>query len=255
MSNKTKVNALGYLLKTWATAIPRVFYLSTVGLLFDPKGSQRLIHQVLNAQDIVSNDPVLASVEITELLGMHRVNVQIEGPYYIKTGSETRLLTEIASLAYIMRVLKPKLIFEIGTYVGSTTRLLALNTPPTSQILTLDLPQHLVKHKIGKEFHGTPEKERITQLHGNSKTFDFGPWYNKCDFVWVDACHAYEHVVSDSQNALNLCRIGGWIAWHDYRHTAWWSGVTRCVRGIHKSQPKLVHLQGTTIAVLPGKDV
>ena len=70
----------------------------------------------------------------------------------------------------------------------------------------------------------------------------------------MDACHDYEYVVSDTQNALKLCRPGGWIAWHDYRHTAWWSGVTRYVREVHKSYPKIVHLRGTTIAVLPGKD-
>ena len=209
MSIRTKVNAFRYLLETWVTAMPRILYYSTLALLFDPKGSEVFIHQVLNAQDLESDDPVLRSVDITDLLGESKLDVQIVGPYYSKRSSDTRLLIELASLAYIMRVLRPQLIFEIGTFVGRTTRLLALNAPPTTQILTLDLHPEEVKHKIGEAFHGTPESEHITQLHGNSQTFNFSPWYNKCDFVWVDACHDYEYVVSDSQNALKLCRTGG----------------------------------------------
>jgi predicted O-methyltransferase YrrM len=255
MNNKIKVNAFRYLLKTWTKAMPRIIYRSTLSLLFDPKSSQRFIHQVLNAQDLESDDPVLGSVEITDLLGIHGLNVKIEGKYYIQNSSGTRLLTEIGALVYIMRVLRPQIIFEIGTYVGRTTQLLALNAPPTSQIITLDLPQEQVTHKIGEEFHGTPESQRITQLYRNSRTFDFSPYYNKCDFVWVDGYHDYDHVISDSQNALHLCRSKGWIAWHDYRHTASWSGVTRCVRNIHKLQPKSVHLRGTTIAVLSSKNI
>ena len=37
------------------------------------------------------------------------------------------------------------------------------------------------------------------------------------DFVFVDASHAYDHVLSDSINALKMLRNGvGIIAWHDY---------------------------------------
>ena len=114
MSIRTKVNAFRYLLETWVTAMPRILYYSTLALLFDPKGSEVFIHQVLNAQDLESDDPVLRSVDITDLLGESKLDVQIVGPYYSKRSSDTRLLIELASLAYIMRVLRPQLIFEIG---------------------------------------------------------------------------------------------------------------------------------------------
>jgi hypothetical protein len=169
MSIRTKVNAFRYLLETWVTAMPGILYYSTLALLFDPKGSQVFIHQVLNAQHLESDDPVLGSVVITDLLGESKLGVE----NYSKRSSATRLLIELASLAYIMRVLRPQLIFEIGTFVGRTTRLLALNAPPTSQILTLDLYPEQVKHKIGEAFHGTAESEHITQLHGNSQSFNF----------------------------------------------------------------------------------
>jgi len=256
MSIKTKVNAFRYLLETWVTAMPRILYHSTLALLFDPKGSQVFIHQVLNAQDLESDDPVLGSADIADLLsfsliylGRGEIDVQIVGPYYSRRSSDTRLLLELASLAYIMRALKPQLVFEFGTFVGRTTRLLALNSHPDCRIVTIDLPPDHVKHEVGEAFKKTPENDKITQLYGDSRVFDFSPWYGQCDFVWVDASHDYSYVVSDTRNALKLCRPGGWIGWHDYRHTAWWSGVTRTVRQLHRKY-HVKHVRGTTIAML-----
>ncbi|MFX0137545.1 MAG: class I SAM-dependent methyltransferase [Candidatus Hodarchaeota archaeon] len=253
MSIHSKMNASVHLLKTWATAIPRILYRSTFSLLFDPKGSLKFLQQVLDAQDVALDDPVLGSIDIFDFFKNKEEEIQIIGPYYRSNTSETRLLSEIASLAYLMRVLRPRVIFEIGTFIGRTTRLLAINSPPDCRIFTLDLPQEKVNYKIGHEFLGTPEGSKITQLYGNSYNFDFSNWYRKCDFIWIDGCHDFKLVVSDTQNALKLCCPEGWIAWHDYRHTAWWSGVMRCVRKIHKMHPTLVHVRGTTIAVLPGK--
>ncbi len=250
MNIKSTTSALPYLLKTWLTIMPRVLYRSSLSMILDPKGSQRFINHVLNAQDIKSDDPVLDNVDVTDLLGDHKLDICISDSSYKTHTSETRLLKELASLAYIMRVLKPMLVFEIGTYIGRTTRLFAYNSPPACKILTLDLPQDEVSHQIGNEFLSTPQASKITQLQGDSRKFDFSPWYGQCDFIWIDGCHNYEHVVSDTENALKLCSPTGWIAWHDYRHTAWWSGITKYVRMKHKLFPNLIRLKGTTIAVL-----
>jgi hypothetical protein len=117
-------------------------------------------------------------------------------------------------------------------------------------IVTLDLPPQSVTYDIGADYRNTIEASRIQQVYGNRRAFDFTPYFSKCDFVWVDACHDYEFVMNDTRNALYLCRSGGWIGWHDYRHSAWWSGLTRCVRHLHREFPNLRHLRGTTIALL-----
>lgn len=157
---------------------------------------------------------------------------------------------EVACLGYLVQSLRPQLIFEIGTFVGRTTRLLAMNAPPNCQIVTLDLPPEQLEHNIGEDYKHTTEASKIKQAYGDSLIFDFSPWCGKCDFVWVDACHDYEYVVSDTQNALKLCRSGGWIGWHDYRHTAWWSGVTRAVRELHRNIQGVRHIRGTTLALM-----
>ena len=214
------MKAGSHLGKTYITAIPRIVYRSTISLLLDPKGSQRFVHQVLNAQDLESDDPVLGGATITDILNIkgllleNAIDVQIIGSYYVQCSSDVRQILELASLAFIMKVIKPKLVFELGTFIGRTTRLFAINSPRDCQIITIDLEFEHVECEVGEAFKGMPGSDKIKQLYGDSRSFDFSPWYGLCDFVWVDACHDYDYVVSDTQNALKLCRPGGvdWMA-------------------------------------------
>lgn len=254
MKLKSFKNAMIQLFRTWITAIGHIIYRSSFSLLFDPKGAQKFLHCVLNTRDTEEDDPVLKTIDVSELLNNQDLDISILDSSYKSYSSETRLLKEISSLAYMVKVLKPNIVFETGTFIGRTTRLFANNSPELCEIFTLDLPQHKVPHQIGKEFMNTPQAKKITQLYGDSRKFDFSKWYGKCDFVWIDGCHDYDFVLRDTENALKLCSPNGWITWHDYRHTAWWSGVTRCVRELYKSHPNIVHLKSTTIAVLPGRN-
>lgn len=250
MSLTTKYSAVSHLVQTYLTALPSILYRTTLSLVFDPRGTQRFLHQVLNARDLECRDSVLESTDIESLLALQDREVELVGAYYKIRASDTRSLLELACLAALVSSLKPTLIFEFGTYIGRTSRLFAKNSPADTRILTLDLPPDQAGHRIGEAYVGTPEQVKITQCYGDSLTFDCSPWFGKVDFVWIDACHEYRYVLSDTKNALRLCRPGGWIAWHDYRHSAWWSGVTRCVRELHRKIPHICHLYGTTIALL-----
>jgi len=250
MSFNTKILGGIHLFRTALRAVPYAAYCSTIALFLNPRKAQDFFHQVLNSLDLQKPDSNLKTVSISDLFPDDSSEPIIKGKYHIYKSSDTRLLSELASLAHIMHVLKPKIVFEIGTFVGRTTRLFALNTLESTKIFTLDLPAELVPHQIGEAYHNTPEEKNITQLYGDSRTFDYSEWHGKCDFVWVDACHDYPFVVSDTENAMKLCKPGGWIGWHDYRHTAWWSGVTRTVRQMRHKFKDLHFLQGTTIALL-----
>lgn len=236
--------------RTWLRVAPWTFWSLTAGTTVHPRRSQEVLHALLQHRDIEYPDPVLETINVTDLLPLEASNdITIEGPYYSRRSSDTRLLMELAALAYLVKASRPQLIFEIGTFVGRATRLMAINAP-LSRIVTLDLPQPDVKHTIGEAFQQSVEKDRITQLVGDSRAFEFGPWAGKCDFVWVDANHDYPFVAADTMNALLIVRPGGWIAWHDYRHTAYWSGVTKCVRQLHECGAPVKHVTGTTIAVM-----
>src|SRR3712207_5275930 len=49
---------------------------------------------------------------------------------------------DLVSLCLICRILKPRTIFEIGTFRGYTALHFALNTPDDARVYTLDLPSN-----------------------------------------------------------------------------------------------------------------
>jgi len=244
------MSPLQYYISALITAIPRALLNSTIWPLLQPKKALRFSQNLLHTIDFSDSDHVLKSVEIDTMFGGKQVDVLIRGSFYKDYFGGTHSLKEVATLAYLMRATNPQVAFEIGTFRGRTTMLLAQNGSAQCRLYTLDLPQAQVRHKVGEAFAGTPEARNIEQCSGDSRRFDYSPWQGKCDFVWVDACHDYEWVVSDTKSAFALCKPGGWIAWHDYRHTAWWSGVTRHVRELHRDFPQITHIKGTSIVVL-----
>jgi predicted O-methyltransferase YrrM len=176
-------------------------------------------------------------------------------------------LTELAVIAAICARRGPATIFEIGTFDGRTTLNLAENSPPGAKIYTLDLPASQIdatahtlalgedafvrKAASGARFTSSAHAARITQLYGDSATFDFLPYRGGIDLIFVDASHAYEYVLADSRTALNLIRPGGFILWHDYG-TGDWPGVNRALNELHRSEPRLRNLQwieGTSLVV------
>ena len=157
-------------------------------------------------------------------------------------------LPELLTLAAISRHIKPRRIFEIGTYTGSSTLEMAINTADETEILTLDLEPG---EKIGSAFRDTTHAAKIRQLYGNSLTFDYTPYEHSVDLVLVDANHSYECVSSDTEKAFTLLRPGGVIVWDDYRwldiHSEC-AGVTRFLNEFQAKSP-LFSIAGTRFAI------
>jgi len=251
---KTKVEGVKHLFRSYLAAAPHVMYSMTLSLVIDPRKSQHFIHRTLDAIDVSRCDLVIGSSSITEIiktpLQVGGDEILITAPYYLNESSDTRNLLELSALAYLVRTFSAPTIFEIGTFVGRTTRLFAQNAQGDAKIFTLDLPQDHVRHQIGRDFKGIIDSVKIQQLFGDSKAFDFSCYHGSCDFVWIDGNHDYPFVKSDTQNAFKLVKPGGWIGWHDYHQTASWSGVTRTIRELKKSYPAIRHIKGTTTVLL-----
>jgi len=142
---------------------------------------------------------------------------------------------ELLFLALLVRHMRPHRVFELGTLQGRTTLNLALNLPASSQIFTLNLcvedqrcfegwhkqDELLVKEnhgKIGCLFRESEVEHRITQLWGDSLTFEFAPYKEAMDLVFIDGNRQYEYVISDSENGRRMLRPGGLLVWHDYNY-------------------------------------
>lgn len=145
---------------------------------------------------------------------------------------------ELYCLAAIANIRQPKTVFEFGTYDGATSLWLAKNLPD-ARIFTLDLPPDLLgdwekttlttgsdgHNGVGSRFRGTPYEARITQLLGDTRTFDYRDFLGRMDLVVVDADHSYECARSDTENALRLVSEDGVIVWDDFG----WPGVSRAI--------------------------
>jgi hypothetical protein len=171
---------------------------------------------------------------------------------------ETWILCNLAKRA--------RLVFEFGTATGKTTYLFARNAPEEARIVTLTLDPRTaasyqtaagdeaaarvsaLEESIFEQFvyTGSPVQEKVTQLYGDSKTFDETPWLGLCDLVFVDGAHAYSYVQSDSRKALAMVRPGGAVLWHDYSGPRGAHGVYRALNELARDI-ELHHLAGTSL--------
>jgi len=157
-------------------------------------------------------------------------------------------------------------IVEIGTFEGRTTLNLAVNAPEPAPVFTLDLPPQMPpkfalasgerafvdKSQSGQVFraatpHWAGAVRRITQLFGDSATFDWSDHLGRAGLVFVDGSHAYEYVMADSETALRLLGPKGVVIWHDY---GVWEGVTRALERLEANRRLgLRHVRGTSLVV------
>ena len=110
-----------------------------------------------------------------------------------------------------------------------------------SQIHTLDISKDEV---TGCMFRDKAESRKITSWTGDSGTFDFSPWKQKVDLVYVDGSHEYEAVKFDSQVAFELVAKEGCIIWDDFLPS--WPGVARALRESPRSA-QLRRIAGTKL--------
>jgi predicted O-methyltransferase YrrM len=167
----------------------------------------------------------------------------------------------------IARHVRARRVFEFGTYPGRTTFHLARGEH-VQAVYTLDLDpasSYPADLKIGRavkavherqlqgHFFRTQEAGRlVTQLHGDSRTFDYAPYRESMDLVFVDGGHTYDLVVNDTVHAFSILAPGGVIVWHDFAPKG--RDVTTFARELSKEHP-LFWIQDTSLLVyLDGVD-
>ena len=139
-------------------------------------------------------------------------------------------------------------IFEFGTYRGQTTCGLA-SVCKDAQIYTLNLPPDddpRYAPYIGMYIARSPDRDRITQIYHDSRTFDTTPYRESMDYIFIDGDHSYHGVKNDTEKALKLLKPGGVIVWHDYAAKS--LGVLSYLAEFSQERP-LFRLRKTCLAV------
>ena len=142
-------------------------------------------------------------------------------------------MLERAVLVSLLKFVKPRIIFEFGTYLGESALILAANTG--AKVYSIDLNSDQLQETQtkfdefertnvqrrfadGLVFECTQYEDHIETLAGNSTTYEFSPFYQRMDFVLIDGGHHIDVVDSDTKQSFKMLSIDqpACILWHDY---------------------------------------
>jgi Methyltransferase domain len=171
---------------------------------------------------------------------------------------------DISALLAILVDRDPRVMLEIGTFHGHTTRLMALNLP-SATVHTLDLPEdydpqadrsslpkddpHLIEsRRVGAEYRADPSITNVVQHFGDSAAWDFSIVAG-ATFYLIDGAHTYEYARSDTEKALAAARgRDATLVWHDVDR--WHPGVTRWLAEMVKKGYPVKRIGWTHLALM-----
>lgn len=214
-----------------------------------------------------------------------KVEHAFQGPapmdlYVPSSGIGSITLLEGAIMVSMLKLLRPRRVFEFGTFLGYSSSLMLKNTEPTCEVHTIDLGDDVEQYRGAEAYsdadlhsdekknddylrftQGTkgatyladlPERyrARLTMLRGDSTKLDVaGKGYaGAFDLVFIDGGHDTATITSDTHKALQMIGGDGVVVWHDYNSTIH-SDVTDFMAGFAEDQ-LVLHVQSTMFAVL-----
>jgi len=214
------------------------------------------VHQeaVLNISSNYSEG--LPTVDLIEVLPNFKETIN---PYSFLDGGS--LITDLALLKGLTKEYTGATYFEVGTWRGESVANVA---PVAKECFTLNLPNERLKEiglreeYISQQSFYSKGIENVVHLKGDSETFDFSPYYGKCDVVFIDGDHHYEAVKRDTSIAYKLLKDNSSvIVWHDYAHTpetVRWDVFRGILDGSPKEQRQhLYHVSNTMSALFSTK--
>jgi predicted O-methyltransferase YrrM len=255
--------------RRYTTSFFAFLYLYTVGVFFSK--NRKFVYDVHTTLHFFIHPPVEKKLPCTPVLDILKSTQPIvfAEPITVQ-GNTTHFESVVINL--FTKHFDPKKVFEIGTFDGRTTLNIAVNAMPHTKIYTIDLPkdttnktelsvsgsdQNLINTNVtgsrflSQEGSSLIHDKEIIQLIGDTASFDFSPYYNTIDLVFVDGAHTYEYVKNDTEIALKMLRNGkGVILWHDYDHKH--QGSVQALNELLQREPswEMYHIQDTNIACL-----
>lgn len=156
-------------------------------------------------------------------------NQAYEQVKHIRAGCHTSELERLWNLAN--QIPDGGLIVEIGSYLGSSTVLLALSG---RQVIAIDCFKAYFDGFGHDKVVMEEEFKRNTSGYNNIKLYQTesitaARWIKKdIDLLFIDGGHSYEDVKIDCEKYLPKLRVGGFVAFHDYNNESF-PGVKQAV--------------------------
>lgn len=149
-------------------------------------------------------------------------------------NAHTGFLEDYRALHCLLRLYKPKTIFEIGTNTGEGVNVMA-TALPAAKIYSLDLDWETMRGNSkqypleanGGDRVGSAVRFPYVQLRGDSMYFHYED-YHPIDAWWIDGEHDYEHALHESKEAkLSDAKI---IIYHDSDVAEVEKAITDCFK-------------------------
>lgn len=130
------------------------------------------------------------------------------------------LPTDLMLLALLAEGIENCRYFEIGTWRGESVAILAARCASCHTLCLTDAQMRKMgMHEKTIESHRmfSGELDNVTQLRGDSASYDFGGLKQRFDLVFIDGDHHYDRVLSDTRNVFkHLAHERTVVVWHDY---------------------------------------
>ena len=141
---------------------------------------------------------------------------------------------ELQSLLGLVRRRQPRVVVEIGTYLGGTLSCWPAVSSPDASFVSIDLPQHIEGlaeldsrgANISRIRQSLKRGQRLVEIIGDSHLAETLDRLTIClagmpiDILWIDGDHSYEGVAADMKMYGPLVRSGGLVAFHDIHRSA-----------------------------------
>jgi hypothetical protein len=193
---------------------------------------------------------------------------RVEVPAVIELAGGTQI-DELILLATVARVLRPRKVFEIGTFMGQTTSVFALNAPPDATVVTMDLPPAsepepasyidtdviLVKQrKVGSFLQMVGLTGRYEQILCDSMQFDPGPHAASVELGFIDGAHSRSYVENDTRKMAVMMSERGLVFWHDYGGKGRFRDLTDYLDQLARTVA-IYRVPGMSLAWAPGSEL
>ena len=166
----------------------------------------------------------------------------------ILRGTPESFYSELYILCCLAKTINAKKIFEIGTYEGKTIANISHNVADDADLFTLDFSQAEI---IGRFIRDDKRASGMVKIFsGSSLTFDFSPFYDEINLMYIDGGHTYRCALLDSENAVKCVKDGGFIVWHDFFNNKGYLGLVQAIFEICRNYNFVLHwIDGTRFVI------
>lgn len=180
----------------------------------DKAGAQALLDRIIGSKEILANVPRVVQMRPGPYLGDAFLQSLLGSTHAYRTEFSDHM----ATLVYEASITKPKLIVELGTHRGESTRaLLSVAARSGATLLTIDIDRcdFPVPEAVAERCHFVQADDVIFAKERFADWCAARALAPVVDVLFIDTSHLLEHTRAELAAWMPLLRLGGVAMFHD----------------------------------------